>query len=95
MFRAKLLYFASATAHSRVTAVASGTIFLGVSLQLAAFSFVYSKAFSCSECFISGSCKCSRGAKSLSSIVVEMASHCLLSHLRVSNSSLLRNRQYK
>ena len=54
------LYFGSATAHSRViVAVVSWTIFLGCSLELVAFSFIFSKTFSCSECIISGSCKCS------------------------------------
>ena len=74
MLRAKLLYFGSATAHSRViVAVVSWTIFLGCSLEFAALSFIFYKTFSCSEYFISGSCKCSLVVKMLSSKVVAMA----------------------
>ena len=88
MLWAKLLYFGSATAHSLViVAVVSWTIFLGCSLEFAAFSFIFSKTFSCSECFISGSCRCSLVVKTLSSNVVAMDLHCLLSHLHVFNPS--------
>ena len=71
------------------------TIFLGCSLEFAALSFIFSKTFSCSECFISVSCKCSLVVKTLSSNVVAMALHCLLSHLHVFNPSFSRKRHYK
>ena len=42
--------------------------------------FHFAKILSCSDCFISGSCKCCRVVKTLSSNVVALALHCLLSH---------------
>ena len=62
--------------------------FLGQSLEFAAFSLIFWKTSSYSAWFISGSCSCSRVAKTFSSNVSSMAWHCCLSHLHVFNPYL-------